>query len=168
MYCYPKINTFVLTYLGHMLVNILIVFSVVASLVAAATSPKSVESISTRVAAHPEEFINILGGTDSRYDISHGSTLPLIALPWGFNTYAPQTDDDSNYQGWWFHPSDRRFFGLRVTHQPSPWISDYGNFLIKGYIPASTTTDSGADKFTGYSPKTTTYSPYYYETTLLA
>ena len=38
----------------------------------------------------PEELVNILGGTDSRYDISHGSTLPLIGRPWGFNTYAPQ------------------------------------------------------------------------------
>ena len=124
--------------------------------------------VSERAISNPEEFVNILGGTDSRYDLSHGSTLPLIAVPWGFNSYAPQTDDDSNYQGWWFHPSDRRFFGLRVTHQPSPWISDYGNFLIKGYMPASVTSDSSADAYTGYSPKTTVYSPYFYETNLMA
>ena len=40
-----------------------------------------------------EEYPNILGGTQSRYDLSHGSTLPLITLPWGFNSWAPQTND---------------------------------------------------------------------------
>lgn len=114
----------------------------------------------------PEDLVNILGGTDSHYDLSTGSTLPLICRPWGFNAYAPQTDDDPNYKGWWFHPSDRRFFGLRVTHQPSPWISDYGNFLIKASIPAS---KSGAnDQYSGYSAKRSTFSPYFFSTQLLA
>ncbi len=114
--------------------------------------------------SHPEEFVNILGGTDSRYDISHGSTLPIIGYPWGFNHYTIQTDDDDNWPGWFFHPSDRRFYGLRITHQPSPWIQDYGNFLIKATIPSSLT--PGADQFTGYSPKTSFFSPYYFNTTL--
>ncbi len=59
--------------------------------------------------SNPEEYVNILGGTDSRYDLSHGGTLPLIARPWGFNAFAPYTDDGGG--GWWFHPYDRRFFG---------------------------------------------------------
>lgn len=113
----------------------------------------------------PEDYVNILGGTDSRYDISHGSTLPLISRPWGFNSYAPQTDDDPNYTGWWFHPSDRRFFGLRVTHQPSPWIADYGNFLIKAYMPTNPADKSASqDAFTGFSPKKSIFSPYYFST----
>jgi len=115
-----------------------------------------------------EDLVNILGGTDSRYDISHGGTLPLITRPWAFNSYAPQTDDDSNWKGWWFHPSDRRFFGIRVTHQPSPWIQDYGNFLIKAFIPSSFSTSTSRDKFTGYSPTKSTFSPYYFKTNLLA
>jgi len=40
-----------------------------------------------------EDYPNILGGTQSRYDLSHGSTLPLITLPWGFNSWSPQTND---------------------------------------------------------------------------
>ena len=38
-----------------------------------------------------------------------------------------------------------RFFGMRVTHQPSPWISDYGNFIIKATLVKSVgkTDDSG-------------------------
>lgn len=39
---------------------------------------------------NPEDLVNTLGGTDSRYDISHGGTLPLITRPWAFNSYAPQ------------------------------------------------------------------------------
>ena len=150
-----------------MIASIIVVAALLCNVVCshALQSLKTFDMVSERAISNPEEFVNILGGTDSRYDLSHGSTLPLIAVPWGFNSYAPQTDDDSNYQGWWFHPSDRRFFGLRVTHQPSPWISDYGNFLIKGYMPASVTSDSSADAYTGYSPKTTVYSPYFYHKT---
>jgi len=122
--------------------------------------------------SNPEEYVNILGGTDSRYDLSHGSTLPLITLPWGFNNYAPQTDDDSNFKGWWFHPSDRRYFGLRVTHQPSPWIRDYGNFLIKAYMPKSTLVsandDDDDDKYTSWAPQSTVFRPYYFRTTMLS
>lgn len=153
-----------------MLPKVVILFALLCFVASAAARvlPRSLESVNAQALSSPEEFVNILGGTDSRYDSSHGSTLPLVAVPWGFNAYAPQTDDDSNYQGWWFHPYDRRFFGLRVTHQPSPWIADYGNFLIKAYMPASETTNSGADQFTGYSPKTTVYSPYFYETKLMA
>lgn len=115
-----------------------------------------------------EEYVNILGGTDSRYDISHGSTLPLITRPWGFNGYAPQTDDDPTWPGWWFHPSDRRFFGLRVTHQPSPWIADYGNFLIKAYMPSDPTDKSASrDQFAGFSPSKAVFSPHYFATDLL-
>jgi len=115
----------------------------------------------------PEEYVNILGGSNSRYDISHGSTLPLITRPWGFNSYAPQTDDDPTWPGWWFHPTDRRFFGLRVTRQPSPWIRDYGNFLIKAYMPTSPTDlTASQDGFTGFSPTKSNFSPYYFGTSL--
>lgn len=150
-----------------MISSILVVVAVLCSGVSGALSKgRTLESVSAQAVSNPEDFVNILGGTDSRYDLSHGSTLPLVALPWGFNTYAAQTDDDGS--GWWFHPTDRRFFGLRVTHQPSPWIADYGNFLIKGYMPASVNSDSSADQYTGYSPKTTVYSPYFFETNLMA
>lgn len=115
----------------------------------------------------PVDAVNTLGGTDSRYDLSRGSTLPLITRPWGFNAFAPQTDDDPTWPGWWFHPSDRRYFGLRLTHQPSPWISDYGNFLIKAYMPSNPSSQNAAgDDFAAYSPAQSTFSPYYFATSL--
>ncbi|KAJ1436463.1 glycosyl hydrolase family 92-domain-containing protein [Ochromonadaceae sp. CCMP2298] len=137
-----------------------------AVLLCSSSAFETVSELSAHAAAFPEEYVNTLGGTDSRYDLSHGSSLPLIALPWGFNTYAPQTNNAEG--GWWFHPSDRRLFGLRVTHQPSPWISDYGNFLIQGYMPTDPGVVSAADEFTGYSPASSVFHPYLFETQLLA
>ncbi len=75
---------------------------------------------------NPSLYVNTLTGTQSRYDLSHGNILPNVVRPWAFNMWAPQTDDDSNWSSWYFHPSDVRFFGVRCTKQPSPWISDYG------------------------------------------
>lgn len=50
-------------------------------------------------------------------------------MPWGFNGFAPETDgvgmpaspDDTG--GFWFYSNSRRFFGMRLTHQPSPWCA---------------------------------------------
>lgn len=77
---------------------------------------------SGQAALHPEERVDILGGTDSRFDLSHGNVLPLVARPWGMNAWAPVTDSDPTWPQWWFHPTDRNFRGIRCTHQPSPWI----------------------------------------------
>lgn len=113
--------------------------------------------------------MNILGGTNSQYDFSHGSTLPLIARPWAFNAYAPitNTDDDS----WWFKPSDKRIYGLRVTHQPSPWINDYGNFIIQASMLTNiddSATDKSFSDYSGYNPSKSIFKPYVFETSLLA
>lgn len=140
--------------------------SLVAVLVSAApTNPNTQKNVHSIFHNNPEEFVNVLGGTDSRHDLSHGGSLPMVVRPWGFNGYAPMTDDDSSSSGWWFHPYDRQFFGMRVTHQPSPWIKDYGNFLINAYMPPA---GSGTSNVCGsYSPSKSTFSPYYFKTELL-
>lgn len=126
----------------------------------------SSSSSSCQLKKNVEEYVNILGGTDSHYDLSHGSTLPLIGRPWGFNYYAPETDNSDGQ--WWFHPSDRRFFGLRVTHQPSPWIGDYGQFLLKAYIPSQPSDSTASrDLYAAYTPSSTSFTPYYFSTKLL-
>lgn len=121
-------------------------------------------SVPTLAVDSPEEYVNILGGTDSRYDLSHGNTLPLIARPWGFNAWSPYTDNDSG--GWFFHSYDNRFFGIRCTHQPSPWINDYGQFTINAIMvdPAH----DGLDQYSAYNPKKAIFSPYYFQMDQLA
>ncbi|MFC3801501.1 GH92 family glycosyl hydrolase [Cohnella sp. GCM10012308] len=73
-------------------------------------------------------YVNPLQGTDSVFTYSNGNTLPLIARPWGMASWSPQSDEAG--AGWFFHPSHRRFQGLRLTHQPSPWIRDYGHLIV--------------------------------------
>lgn len=115
---------------------------------------------------NPEEFVDTLGGTDSRYDLSHGNLLPLVARPWSFNTWAPQTDNDPTWASWWFHPTDVRFFGLRCTHQPSPWIGDYGNFRLMPSITDPSHSDPW--QFSAYDPTKATFKPYLFNATLVA
>jgi len=72
--------------------------------------------------------VNTRQGTDSHFGFSRGNTLPLIARPFGMTHWCPQTNESRG--GWFFHPGDRKLEGLRATHQPSPWIGDYGQFTL--------------------------------------
>lgn len=67
-------------------------------------------------------------GTKSKYTFSHGNTLPLTGVPFGMNYISVQTNNDHS---WWFDPDEHTFAGLRLTHQPSPWIGDFQHFLFK-------------------------------------
>ena len=119
------------------------------------------------------QFVNLLAGTRSKYDLGRGSTLPLIVRPWGAIAFAPQSSDpDVNGGGdsrYWFSPIDRRLFGIRCTRQPSPWIADYGNFLITASVPGGSESHrQNANPTTGYDPSKATFSPYYFEAEMQA
>ncbi len=72
------------------------------------------------------DLVNPLLGTDSTYTYSHGNTLPLISMPFGMASWSMQTRDDR----WFYHPNDHQLQGIRLTHQPSPWIRDYGHVVM--------------------------------------
>ncbi|TQR44481.1 GH92 family glycosyl hydrolase [Paenibacillus popilliae] len=72
--------------------------------------------------------VNPLQGTDSIYPYSNGNTLPLISMPFAMNAWSPQTTEAGG--GWFFNPNHNRFEGIRLTHQPSPWIGDYGHMTF--------------------------------------
>ena len=74
------------------------------------------------------DYVNPLVGTDSEYKLSNGNTYPAIALPWGMNFWTPQTGKMGN--GWQYTYRDYKIRGFKQTHQPSPWINDYGAFAI--------------------------------------
>ncbi len=74
------------------------------------------------------EYINILQGTKSNKRFSNGNTLPLIQMPNGMAAFSIQTR--GNDGSWFFHPDDYQIEGFRLTHQPSPWIRDYGQLLF--------------------------------------
>ncbi|MGP0585324.1 GH92 family glycosyl hydrolase [Paenibacillus timonensis] len=74
------------------------------------------------------KYVNPLQGAASTFSYSSGNTLPLITRPFGMASWSPQTNEVSG--GWFFHPDHRTFEGLRLTHQPSPWIGDYGHLAV--------------------------------------
>jgi len=73
----------------------------------------------------PLDCVNILQGTDSNFDLSHGNTLPLVGVPWGMTDWSIENATGN----WFFHPV-AKIDGFRATHQPSPWMGDYGQFVL--------------------------------------
>lgn len=74
------------------------------------------------------DYVEPLMGTASTFEFSHGNTYPATARPWGLNFWSPQTG--ANGSGWMYTYSDTTICGFRQTHQPSPWINDYGTFSL--------------------------------------
>src|SRR6201996_5140400 len=76
----------------------------------------------------PADLVNPLMGTMSKPDLSNGNTYPAIAVPWGMNFWTPQTGEMGS--GWQYVYSADKICGFKQTHQPSPWMNDYGEFSL--------------------------------------
>ncbi len=76
----------------------------------------------------PSEYVTTLVGTQSDYALSTGNTYPAVALPWGMNFWTPQTGKMGD--GWAYTYGSHTLCGFKQTHQPSPWINDYGQFSL--------------------------------------
>lgn len=74
------------------------------------------------------ETIDTRFGTASKHAFSRGNTLPYTGVPFGMNYFVPQTSDREG--AWFFDPHLPIFQGIRLTHQPSPWIGDYSWLLL--------------------------------------
>ena len=74
------------------------------------------------------QYVNPLMGTQSSFELSTGNTYPAIARPWGMNFWTPQTGKMGD--GWQDTYTANKIRGFKQTHQPSPWINDYGQFSI--------------------------------------
>ncbi|WP_210520092.1 GH92 family glycosyl hydrolase [Hymenobacter terricola] len=79
-------------------------------------------------ALSPVDLVNPLMGTDSKPSLSNGNTYPAIALPWGMNCWLPQTGKMGS--GWAYQYGADKIRGFKQTHQPSPWMNDYGQFAL--------------------------------------
>ena len=103
-------------------------------------------------------LVNIKQGTKSVPRFSAGNTLPLVQRPFGMAAFAPQTERNGS---WFFHPESHSIEGIRLTHQPSPWINDYGQFAIMPVRDAKAVDqDSRASWFTHNSEVA---KPFYYQ-----
>ncbi len=76
------------------------------------------------------KYVNTKMGTDSKMELSRGNTLPLCQLPFGMCAFCPETDVPDGQIGWFYSPKANEMNGIRLTHQPSPWIGDWGTLLF--------------------------------------
>ena len=106
----------------------------------------------------PIDFVSTLVGTQSTYFLSSGNTYPAIALPWGMNFWSPQTGKMGD--GWMYSYTAEKLRGIKQTHQPSPWMNDYGQFSIMAMVDNKT---FDQDKRSSYfSHKAEVAKPHYY------
>lgn len=99
--------------------------------------------------------VNILQGTDNTYAYSNGNTLPLCAMPFGMTHWTLETAEDPLV---FFSPHSKTFHGIRATHQPSPWIQDYGALRI---LPQTGEVLTGrAERFSCFEPEEMQASPH--------
>ena len=104
------------------------------------------------------DYVNPLVGTESKFELSTGNTYPAIAMPWGMNFWMPQTGKMGN--GWAYVYWHDKIRGFKQTHQPSPWINDYGQFSI---MPETGEPVFDEDKRASwFSHKAEVAKPYYY------
>ena len=126
-----------------------IIPALLLSIVVACSAPEKVDYV---------EYVNPLVGTLSTYSLSTGNTYPAIALPWGMNFWTPQTGRTGN--GWTYVYTENKIRGFKETHQPSPWIGDYGQFAI---MPVTGTPAFDQDeRASWFSHRSETAKPYYY------
>ena len=106
----------------------------------------------------PVDYVNPLMGTDSKISLSNGNTYPAIAMPWGMNFWMPQTGKIGD--GWAYTYASDKIRGFKQTHQPSPWINDYGQFSL---MPVTGRLKIDQDsRASWFSHKAETAKPYYY------
>ncbi len=106
----------------------------------------------------PVDYVSILVGTQSEFALSNGNTYPAIARPWGMNFWTPQTRKIGD--GWQYVYTDNKINGFKQTHQPSPWMNDYGQFSI---MPMVDKMEFDQEKRASwYSHKAEIARPHYY------
>ncbi len=103
-------------------------------------------------------LVNALQGTDSIREFSHGNVLPLVCAPFGMTDWSVQNVGDIN-ERFFFQSRQRKFYGVRATHQPSPWAGDYGHFSISPQTGSARL--ASEDRAVDYDPATTVMRPDY-------
>lgn len=77
------------------------------------------------------DLIDTRQGTRNQHTVGHGNTLPYTGVPFGMNHFVLQTRlEDVRF----FHPDDYTNYGVRLTHQPSPWMGDFCQILFNQFL----------------------------------
>ena len=105
------------------------------------------------------QYVNPLMGTQSSFELSTGNTYPAIARPWGMNFWTPQTGKMGD--GWQYVYTANKIRGFKQTHQPSPWINDYGQFSIMPMVGKPEFDEEKRASWFGHKGEEA--APYYYK-----
>ena len=105
------------------------------------------------------QYVNPLVGTQSTFELSTGNTYPAIARPWGMNFWTPQTGKMGG--GWQYVYTANKIKGFKQTHQPSPWINDYGQFSLMPVTGKTVFNEDQRDSW--FSHKGEVAMPHYYK-----
>lgn len=105
------------------------------------------------------DYVNPLMGTQSTFELSTGNTYPAIARPWGMNFWTQQTGKMGD--GWQYTYTANKIRGFKQTHQPSPWINDYGQFSIMPVVGKPEFDEN--KRASWFAHKGETAKPYYYK-----
>ncbi len=110
----------------------------------------SVEQVANEEGKEEEEedlvkFVDVRRGTKNKgaTAVSRGNILPVASRVFGMNHWTITNVDPPKWPtySWPFHPDKPGFIGIRLTHQPSPWIGDWGFFNI---LPLTTNNERDA------------------------
>ena len=112
-----------------------------------------------QMVTEPADYVSTLTGTLSHHAFSTGNTYPAVALPWGMNFWTPQNGPMGD--GWAYRYDHNWIRGFKQTHQPSPWINDYGQFAIMPVRDAGNVNED--ERASYFSHKSETAKPYYYQ-----
>ena len=116
-------------------------------------------SLPSMAVDNPVDYVNPLMGSASSYVLSTGNTYPVIAMPWGMNFWTPQTGKMGD--GWVYTYDAHKIRGLKQTHQPSPWINDYGQFSLMATVGKPVFDETARASW--FSHKGEIATPYYYK-----
>lgn len=114
---------------------------------------------SCALTVQPVEYVTTLTGSLSDGLFSAGNTYPATALPWGMNFWTPVTGEMGD--GWAYRYNVLQIRGFEQTHQPSPWINDYGQFAIMPVNDAAKVSQD--ERASWYTHKSETAKPHYYQ-----
>ncbi|AQX03966.1 alpha-mannosidase [Elizabethkingia meningoseptica] len=106
----------------------------------------------------PLDYVNTLMGTQSKHSLSNGNTYPAVGLPWGMNLWTPQTGKMGD--GWAYTYDADKIKGFKQTHQPSPWMNDYGAFSIMPGVGKLKFKEE--ERASWFSHKAEVATPYFY------
>lgn len=108
------------------------------------------------------KYVNTLQGTNSSFELTRGNTYPTTALPFGMNTWTPQTG--KNGDGWKYQYKKKTIRGFQQAHQCSSWTNDYAVFSFMPVLGKLTVNED--DRATGFSHANETARPDYYKVQL--